>query len=568
MNRTSEEYAHLAEDWVKAFDGDKPALERLNAHYERSFTFSDLNAEIWRRVYAFRQRSTRVQKNYLQLSEAQLILAQDAGFGGWDALMSAVASGTPAPGPIFDFDEQEQRIAPRRRLTGSEWDYVIGFVRERRITSIDANGLMTDVVLRQLANLDHVTELRLGGSRELTDDGLLQLARMPQLERLDLSEYPGGKLTDCGLEVLRHLPNLREFEMTWQAGISDAGVSNLRFCDQLERVNLMGSPTGDEAIQSLQGKAKLRRFSTGRLVTNAGLRFLENFPLLKQSAAPDAGEPDGEKGTGAFLLLDGPFTDDGLAGIVSLEGIEELDLFWHVSEITADGFAHLVQLANLRALGCDGKLSSDAAMIHIGAMPGLRRLRIQETVATDDGFVALSRSMSIESIWGRECPHLGDRGFLALGNMPSLRGLGVGLANVSEEALSALPRFPSLRELTPVGLKDDGFLHVGGCKGLERLTCMYCRDTTDRATEHIAKLGLKYYYAGLTRITDRSLEILGRMDTLEQVDLYECQGITNAGVGFLAGLPRLREVHFDGLPNVTLEGASVFPARVRVTHTN
>ena len=58
---------------------------------------------------------------------------------------------------------------------------------------------------------------------------------MPQLEQLDLSEYPGGKLTDRGLEVLRHLPNLRHFEMTWQSGITDAGVANLRFCDRLER---------------------------------------------------------------------------------------------------------------------------------------------------------------------------------------------------------------------------------------------------------------------------------------------------------------------------------------------
>jgi hypothetical protein len=47
---------------------------------------------------------------------------------------------------------------------------------------------------------------------------------MPQLQNLNLSEYPGGKLTDRGLEVLRHLPNLRTFEMTWQRGITDAGV--------------------------------------------------------------------------------------------------------------------------------------------------------------------------------------------------------------------------------------------------------------------------------------------------------------------------------------------------------
>ena len=58
---------------------------------------------------------------------------------------------------------------------------------------------------------------------------------------------------------------------------------------------------------------------------------------------------------------------------------------------------------------------------------------------------------------------------------------------------------------------------------------MYCRDTTDVATEHIAGLQLKYYYAGLTQITDRSLAILGRMSSLEQVEFYECKGVTDAG---------------------------------------
>src|SRR5688500_274355 len=125
MQRTTEEYGQLAQDWVNAYEGDAPALERLNAHYERSFTHSDLRAEIWRRVYAFRQRSFRAPKNYLPLPEAQLLLAQDAGFGTWQALMSAAASGSPPPEPAYDFDEQEQQIAPRRRLTNAEWDRLI-----------------------------------------------------------------------------------------------------------------------------------------------------------------------------------------------------------------------------------------------------------------------------------------------------------------------------------------------------------------------------------------------------------------------------------------------------------
>jgi hypothetical protein len=97
---------------------------------------------------------------------------------------------------------------------------------------------------------------------------------------------------------------------------------------------------------------------------------------------------------------------------------------------------------------------------------------------------------------------------------------------------------------------------------------MYCRETTDIATGHIADLRIKYYYAGLTRITDRSLEILGTIDSLEQVEFYECQGVTDAGLPFLARLPNLKEVHLDGLPNVTLAGTRIFDARVRVRHSN
>jgi F-box/leucine-rich repeat protein 14 len=562
------EYERLADDMVLAFDSrDEAALQRLNEHYRRSFSFDDLWAEVWRRVYAFRQRAFNGQNNYLGLAEAQTLIAQDAGFGSWAALTQAAATGAP-PVPAYAIDTSENTIAPRRHLSDKEWDDVIAVMKEHRIAALDAQGLMTDTVLSRIAGLDHVTSLSLGGSRELSDDGLLQLARMPQLRYLNLSEYPGGKLTDRGLEVLRHLPDLRTFEATWQRGISDAGVANLKFCEQLERVDLMGSPTGDGAIEALQGKSTLRYFSSGRLVTDAGLRLLQNYPTLKKWHGPEitSGATDA-RASGAHLLIDGPFTNAGLASLGGLEGVFELDLFWHVTGITSDGFAHLIHLPNLGSLGADGELSDDTAMRHIAAMPRLRRLRAQGTVATDDGFEALSQSRTIESIWGRECPNMGSRGFVALSKMPALRGLGVSCKNVDDKALSTLPEFAALRELTPIDVKDDGFAHIGRCDRLERLTCMYCRDTTDAATKHIEGLRLRYYYAGLTLITDRSLEILGRMPSLEQVELYECNHVTDAGLVFLAGLPNLREVHLDSLPGVTLDGTRVFPTHVRVKYS-
>jgi hypothetical protein len=96
---------------------------------------------------------------------------------------------------------------------------------------------------------------------------------------------------------------------------------------------------------------------------------------------------------------------------------------------------------------------------------------------------------------------------------------------------------------------------------------MYCRDTGDSATRYIATLrGLKTYYAGATQITDQSLALLGKMSSLESIELYECARITNAGVALLAGLPQLREVTIGGSRNVTREALAVFPATVRANY--
>ena len=191
----------------------------------------------------------------------------------------------------------------------------------------------------------------------------------------------------------------------------------------------------------------------------------------------------------------------------------------------------------------------------------------QGTVASDDGFVALSRSQTIEYIWGRECPNLGSRGFAALAGMAALKGLAVSCKNVTDGALLSLPRFPALRGLMPMDVPDEGFRHVGRCENLEELWCMYCRDTGDAATAHIEGLSrLKTYYAGATQITDRSLEILGRMSSLENIEFYDCAGITNAGIAHLVSLPRLREITIAGSGNITREGMAILPKTVNVNY--
>ena len=475
--------------------------------------------------------------------------------------------GLSTRGTLYQIDWKANQLAPRQPLSEQDWDTILGVLREHELTSLDAGGQMTDAVLERLSHQEQITCLRLGGCKQLTDVGVLHLARMPQLVELDLSDHPGGRLTDRGLDVLRSLPALRRFQMCWQSGISDTGVANLAFCEHLENVNLLGTPTGDGAVKALRGKPHLRHFRTGRMVTDEGLPLFHDYPVFKtwQGGEPrydlmSFGDADPN-----FLMLDGPFTDAGFAALAGLDGIFGLGVFWHIANLTANGLKVLAKLPNLGALGCEGNLCNDTAMGHIAAIPRLRMLMAQGTVASDDGFAALSRSPTIEYIWGRECPNLQGRGFESLANMPALKGLAVSCKFVGDASLAALPRFPALTWLMPMDVPDEGFRHVGRCANLEKLTCMYCRDTGDVATEHIAGLShLQYYYAGKTQITDRSLEILGGMNSLEVVELSACAGISDAGLVHIARLPRLKKVSVDATARVTRAGIAVFPPDVHV----
>jgi len=267
------------------------------------------------------------------------------------------------------------------------------------------------------------------------------------------------------------------------------------------------------------------------------------------------------------LLLDGPFTRQGLESLRGLDGVIGLSFFWHTRRLRGDDLQCLDGLSNLSYLGCQGELCNDDAMRHIAALPKLRMLMGQGTIANDEGFRSLSRSQTVEYFWGRECPNLSGRGFVALSQMRALKGLAVSCKFVDDASLASLKDFRALKELMPMDVSDDGFRHVGRCEQLESLILMYCRDTTDVATEHLRELSnLKKYHAGYTLMTDRSLEMLGNMSSLEELSFEGCKFITDAGIQFLTTLPHLRHVSIGGCPRVTRAAMTGFASEVRVNY--
>ncbi len=527
------------------------------------------------------------------LRDIQLALAREQGFDGWtalkhalepdptrsaatlaqydamaDALLEAYRTGTP------EAMERHYRYTWHRRAWSGMRSYVQLDLGKRpsepdgdvAITLDDARYLVAhergfeswDALRASVANLPgrapHVTTvtaakaqplrdalergdataLDLGGVRDITDADLVAIGRLTRLERLDLSG----------------------------TSVTDAGLVHLRGCEALREVNLAGTDTGDGALRTFASKPRLATFRSGHGVTDAGLALLHEWPVFKTwhggeerlaLLAPDA-EPN-------FLMLRGPFTDRGIERLRGLDGLFALNVDDERLAITPACLAPLRDLPRLASLAVDAK---DDWMPGLAGLPALRFLGIQDTTATDDGWIALARSPTIERIWGRRCHGLRSRGFLALSGMPVLRGLSVSCLNVDDDAIAALPRFPALRELMPMDIPDTGYRHIGRCVDLESLILMYCRDTTDAATEHIAGLSkLTNYFNSYTTITDRTPEILSTMDSLERITFDACHGLTDSGIAHLARLPRLRELRVAGR-GLTAAVRRPFPPTVAV----
>lgn len=531
------------------------------------------------------------------LRDIQLAIAREHGFAGWTELkLRLESSETEVRRGLASFDDEVNALLDAYRLGTPEamkrhwsftwhrraWQGMRTYVQldlgrqagtpgfDDGITIDDARYLvarehgfadwaaLTQALRRQAGTTS--PDPRLSPSGRVTDD---RLATMPleELTELDLS---GSAVTDRGLEHLRRARRLEQLNLASTA-VTDEGIVALRDCTMLRRLDLSWTATGDGALTALAGHERLAFFTSGQLLTDAGLALLRMLPVFTRWR-PGEGEivMTDDASPVNQLVLRGRFTESGLRHLQGLDGLAGLNLDAMGPGISPRAISELGTLPHLEWLALDAR---DETMPAVAALPHLRYFSCQDTVASDDGFEALARSRTIEVIWGRDCHNLRDRGFAALSRMPALRKLSVSCLKVSDDALALLPDFPALVELMPMGVPDEGYRHIARCAGLESLVLMYCREAGDRSTEHITRLPrLRKYFASYNRITDRTPQLLATMPTLEEVTFSACAGITDEGVAALAALPRLRTLRVSGR-HVTPRVAERFGPQVNVEYS-
>ncbi len=256
------------------------------------------------------------------------------------------------------------------------------------------------VVTRDAAGRVVAVDLR---ASWVTDSDLRELARLPNLERLDLSLT---RITDHGMQELKPAPGITELNLYYAELITDEGMAAVKGWKKLKRLNLRGTKITDTTLEHISGIPTLEALDVGfAQVTDVGIDRLTSLPNLKE------------------LTLGGnKLTDVGLQALRQLPSLTYLDLsgmqrtdsgLWSVS-LTELGLDALLPLRELRVLRLDGLPVSARWIEKLKALPRLERITLQV------------------------CKRVGDDAMPVLAAWPSLRSVDLKGTGVTEKGLAAL----------------------------------------------------------------------------------------------------------------------------------
>jgi hypothetical protein len=181
-------------------------------------------------------------------------------------------------------------------------------------------------------------------------------------------------------------------------------------------------------------------------------------------------------------------TDDLVAGIVALGGLEEFNL--GKTKITNDSLRHIAKLKNLKALDIGFNKITNDGLVHLGPLEELVHLDLDVTEITDEGLSALQK-------------------------LPKLNRLQLFHTRVTDAGAETLSHFPALCELDVADtlITNHGVAHLAKLPGLTWLRLDQCSAGEGREL----------------RINDVGLEHVARMPNLREVSLIQLN-VTDEGL--------------------------------------
>ncbi|MSV32252.1 MAG: hypothetical protein EXQ57_07000 [Bryobacterales bacterium] len=243
----------------------------------------------------------------------------------------------------------------------------------------------------------------------VTDGDLLEIGRLPQLRRLDLSQT---RITDQGMAYLKSATGLRDVNLAYAEKIGDPAHAVIKHWKNLQRLNLRGtlvsdetaaaaaalpdlefldiadSIVGDVGVDALTAARKLKTLAMGNTrISEAGFQSLRQFTTLshldlsgKRHGSPSKISQRGIEAIASLRQLRGlrlghsSFPDKDLAVLATMPGIEELGLEF-CPDVADGALRNLIGWKSLRRVDLHGtKVTAEGIAVLRQARPELRVL--------------------------------------------------------------------------------------------------------------------------------------------------------------------------------------------------
>ena len=245
----------------------------------------------------------------------------------------------------------------------------------------------------------------------INDADMIELARLPGLERLDLSHT---RISDEGMLNLKPAPKIKELKLFYSEWITDQGMTAIKGWKHLKRLDVRGTRISDGTVEIVSHIAglealdiahtevtdfglenlitliHLKELAVGRgRLSNSGmvvLRMLPTLTLLDLSGARPT-SPDSPRGGGGGLGI----PEETLKAMTELKDLRTLYLGF--SSITPDQLRTLAVLEKVERLGLQGCTRvDDTALAELAMWKSLKYVDVQEAPVTEKGLAELRKA--------------------------------------------------------------------------------------------------------------------------------------------------------------------------------
>ena len=193
-------------------------------------------------------------------------------------------------------------------------------------------------------------------------------------------------------------------------------------------------------------------------------------------------------------------------------------------------------------LHIEGYLES-ADTIPIDHLTHLKSLHLCDLELNDHSYRVLQKLSSLEVFACAQCSGFSDKSVQHLEKAEGLHAVHLVDVAITDDALASLVKHPNLEYLwLPSTISAKGLRHLATCDNLRTLGIQGTMIDNEAIAVLRSIQKLEDLHLLVTKIDDSGLVAIGRMDALEQLEVFGCRMITSNGLSQFAGVSRVKRL--------------------------